>query len=174
MLVLNITNNQSINHVLNNYKRNEKNKSGLSDFILIIEMMKKASYRKKIRNKIPDRLLLEQNIVAAYESVEKEDEIACNQEDIDNCRYRRLLLNEIRGHCCGTKRELDFFITHVQKGCLEDPFDDMHVALDPDDQYSDLYCYRGSSSLEITNKQVNKLVHEVSRMSADYCNKKHG
>ena len=32
-------NEQSINHVLNGYKRNEKNKSGLSDFILKNEMM---------------------------------------------------------------------------------------------------------------------------------------
>ena len=161
-----------INHVLNGYKKNEKNKNGLSDFILTTEMMKKASYRKKIQNKIPNRMLLEQNVVvvAAYKNGKKDNKLACNQEDTDDCCYCRLLLNEIKGHCCGTKRELDFFVTHVRKACLEDPFDNMHIALNPDNPYSDLYFLCGSSSMESMNKQVNKLVNEVSQMSAGYCN----
>ena len=47
-------------------------------------MMKKLLIEKKIPNKILNRVLLEQNVVAGYESVEKEDKQACNQQDIDD------------------------------------------------------------------------------------------
>ena len=57
-----VYNTPSINHVLNSYKKKEKNKNGSSDFILTTKMMKKA-YRIKIRNKKPNRMLLEQNVV---------------------------------------------------------------------------------------------------------------
>lgn len=164
-----------INHQLTtNWTATKKlqKKSCLSNFILVTEMMKKLLIEKKIPNKILNRVLLEQNVVAGYESVEKEDKQACNQQDIDDWRYCHLFLNEIKGHYCGTERELDLFVIHVCKGYLEDPFDDIHIALNQDVLCSYSYRLRGSSSLESTNKQVNKLVHEVSRMSTDYCNKK--
>ena len=50
---------------------------------------------------------------------------------------------------------------------MEDPYSEMHVALDPDDPYSDLFYLHGESMIENINKLINKLVQDIVRMSAE-------
>ena len=46
----------------------------------------------------------------------------------------------------------------------------MHVPLSGD-EYLDLFCLRGESMVESVNKIVNKLVYEITRMSAELAHK---
>ena len=56
---------------------------------------------------------------------------------------------------------------HNGEGCMENPHSEMHVALDPDDPYSNLFCLRGESMVENINKLINKLVQDIFWMSAE-------
>ena len=50
---------------------------------------------------------------------------------------------------------------HSDKGCMEDPYSEIHVALDPNDPYSDLFCLCGESMVESINKLINKLIQDI-------------
>ena len=50
---------------------------------------------------------------------------------------------------------------------MEVPYSEMHVALDPDGPYSDLFCLRDESMVESINKLINKLVQGIFQMSAE-------
>lgn len=116
--------------------------------------------------------MLERKVTAVVEEVEKLDEERWEQECTEGNEYVRLYRTETPGVTRGLKREFHAFIEHVRKGCHEDPFDSMHVLIDPDDEFSDLYCFRGTSNVESVNHIINKLVAEILQMSADFCHKK--
>ena len=82
-----------------------------------------------------------------------------------------MILQPIRGHRRGTEIEIKNLLDHVWKGCLCDPFNEMHIPKTKD-LYPDFFCLRGESIVESTNKNINKLVHKIARMSADLANKK--
>ena len=50
---------------------------------------------------------------------------------------------------------------------MEDPYSEMHVVLDPDNPYSDLFCLCGESMVENINKLINKLVQDIVWMSVE-------
>ena len=82
-----------------------------------------------------------------------------------------LFLRAVKGHRKGTEAEIDILKSHTKKGCLEDPYPNMHVPLSGD-EYPDLFCLRGESMVESVNKIVNKLVYEITRMSAELAHTK--
>ena len=83
--------------------------------------------------------------------------------------YWSLFTNSVKGYRRGSLnvKEIENMYYHNNKGCMEDPYSEMHVALDPDGPYSDLFCLRGESMVESINKLINKLVQDIFWMSAE-------
>ena len=68
--------------------------------------------------------------------------------------YPSLFTNSVQGYQQGSLKEVENMYYHNDKGCMEDSYSEMHVALDPDDPYSDLFCLRGE-----LRKPTNRAVY---------------
>ena len=79
--------------------------------------------------------------------------------------YRILFTNSVQGYQRGSLKEVENVYYHNDKGCMEEPL--MHVVLDSDDPYSDLFCLCDESMVESINKLINKLVQDIVWMSAE-------
>ena len=75
--------------------------------------------------------------------------------------YRSLFTNSVKGYCQGSLKVVENMYYHNDKGCMEDQYSEMHVALDPNDPYSDLFCLRGESMVESINKLINKIIQDI-------------
>ena len=61
-------------------------------------------------------------------------------------------------------------ICHIEKGCYEDPYNNMLVAKS-NEIYSDLYYLRAESMVEGLNRLINQLTVDISIMIADLLHK---
>jgi hypothetical protein len=84
--------------------------------------------------------------------------------------YQSYILKPVRGVQWGTEKEIQNMLEHIDKGCAEFPLsmDEMNVAIDPDDAYSDQLRMQGTSTGESFNKQINHFVKFIGRQGADW------
>lgn len=54
----------------------------------------------------------------------------------------------VPGHCQGSIGEVKDLYHHNDKGCMEDPYKEMHMALDTEKPCSGLFCLRGESMVD--------------------------
>ena len=163
----------SKNHVVNLYMKNSRQR--LNRDVAREEMMKDATYTKKIKNFLPASTEVERHLEEAWTKIEDEDKRLKAVATLKGEGYLPFILSCKQGVRLGTRGELDNSIMkHVRKGCCQDPFglDEMNVALDPDAEYSDYIRLRGTSQGESTNKLINRMTKEVGRQSADTADKR--
>ena len=88
---------------------------------------------------VPDNLLTFLYFISNNNKIEAEDA---------SDYYRSLFTNSVKGYRRGSLKEVEKMYYHNDIGCTEDPYSEMHVALDPDDPYSSMFCLCDESMVE--------------------------
>ncbi|CAB9496316.1 hypothetical protein SEMRO_4_G002920.1 [Seminavis robusta] len=162
----------SVNHVVKYYLKNTKQNLALE--LAREQMMKLKVWRNKVKNYAPPRDKVETDLREAYATIETEDFKLKHAKSLEGEGYLPLLLSAKRGVRLGTENELKNLLLHVKKGCCEDPFplEDINVAVDPHDNFTDFVRDRGTSQGESFHRLLNQLVNELTIQGAELGHKK--
>jgi hypothetical protein len=152
------------------YKKKEKNQLA-SRQMDVERMMTKQPYREKICNTIPPKTEMAANLRSVFESIVAKDNQLMAEAGDRGEHYQSLIRKEVPGIRRGTVKEFENYIRHVEKGCLEDPFD-MNVSIHPSEPFSKQLRIRGTSVGESCNKLINRICTDIRRMSASLAHKK--
>ena len=158
----------SQNHIFSLYDK-EENKGKLVKEVAIVQMMANKKYKRKVKSFAASRNEMKASISDAFNKTQTKDLQLKEEALLRKDGYRSYLLKPVRGHCCGTEKEIQNMFEHIKKGCVEFPLsvDEMNVAIDPADPYSDQLRMQGTSTAESFNKQLNRLVKFIGRQSAE-------
>jgi hypothetical protein len=109
------------------------------------------------------------SIKDAFNKIQAKDLELKQEAELRQEGYRSYILKPVRGVRRGTEKEIQNMLEHIDKGCAEFPLsmDEMNVAIDPDDAYSDQLRMQGTSTGESFNKQINRLVKFIGQQGAD-------
>lgn len=154
-------------HTYKLYQTEEK-KTSWSHEVGIPVMMKTSKYRKKIFNYIPDKRQLADGVLQCYTNLVADDELKRNEAALKHEGYLSYILKPVTGVRRGTENEVKNMVYHIKRGCYSYPLppEEMAKRIDPDDEHSDLVRFASTSQGESANKQVNRMVHDVSQQSA--------
>jgi hypothetical protein len=159
-------------HVAQLYMKKSKQK--LAPEMAKEKALEKIEFRRKIKNYAPNRIDLEKSLEETYKQIERQDQQMKAEAELEGNGYLSFILKEKKGVRLGTRRELDNILTHVRKGCCEDPvsIDKINVALDPEVEFPDYIRLRGTSQGESTNRLINKLTNDIGQQTAETADKR--
>jgi hypothetical protein len=138
------------------------------------QVMKVASYKKSISNRVPPPDELVAAVDDAYSRIKRLDDERAYQANAANKGYIKYLKSAVADKRMGTENAVLNAKKHILKGCWSDPLpmDQMNVPIDPEDPESEKLRLRGTSGGESNNKTYNKMVEGIGRQSTDLAYKK--
>jgi hypothetical protein len=154
------------NHVYKLFCRQSKLK--YSREVGIEKMMEQRQLKKKVKNYLPSKTVMLNGIDEAFGKIVIEDQRLKNEAVLRGEGYRPYIMKPVTGVRRGTCAEVENMKRHIRQGCLLDHFNvhQMNVAIDPDDEYSDLLRLRSTSQGESFNKQAGRLTTDIGCQTA--------
>ena len=138
------------------------------------EVLKKPEWKAKLKNLVPDGMIIGKKVFEGYQTVEIEDNRLHDEALREGRGYKRYLKQPIQDVRIGSKQAMLNAKWHAERGCLTDPFDVdvMNVPIDPDNPLSAMLKIRGTSQGECNNRETANLVHKISHQTAELAHMK--
>ena len=144
----------------------ENKKLNMPILAAVDDVLGSSHYKKCIYNSVPGREEMAKRVNTHFAAMRTEDERLAAVAKRGGRSYVSLFKPDIPGIQVGTEAEMSRMLTHINRGCYEDPFpvEEMSIPLVPlaeGEAYtsndSELLRLRGTSTGESSNRCVNEL-----------------